>query len=439
MKRAALFARYFREFSTMPVKLTKRAIEALKPKSSPYEVRDSELKGLLVRIERGGTKTFWLRYAFGGKRSNRYKLGVFPNVSAEGARSLAKAASGDVAKGIDPAARKKEEKAKANKDRGSTLRIYLKEKYEPWARVHLKSADEQLTRIRSDFEKQLDKPLQTFNKKLIGELQQDWLAAGLKPRTVNRDLQRISGVLSRAVADEMIDTHPLKAGAVKPLKFDKKKIPRFLKPTEEAALRKALADREQRMRTERKQYNEWLADRQRELMPEHDGTYVDYLRPMALLALNCGLRRGELFNLTWDDIDSVTNTVTVRGEADDDGGEGSKSGQSRVVPLNAEAQSVIEGWRRPRAKGLVFPSPDTGKRFNNINKSWDGVRKAAGLPRLQLRWLRDTFASKLVQRGVPLFTVKELLGHEDLSTTMIYAFLQPANLQAAVALLDAAA
>jgi len=39
--------------------------------------------------------------------------------------------------------------------------------------------------------------------------------------------------------------------------------------------------------------------------------------------------------------------VTVRGEADDDGGEGSKSGQSRVVPLNAEAQSVIEGWRRP--------------------------------------------------------------------------------------------
>jgi len=245
----------------MPVKLTKRAIEALKPKSSPYEVRDSELKGLLVRIERGGTKTFWLRYdsAASVRIVTNWEYSLTYQLKAHAPSPKPHQAMWQRASIPRRARRKKKPKPIRIADRRCAS--ILKEKYEPWARVHLKSADEQLTRIRSDFEKQLDKPLQTFNKKLIGELQQDWLAAGLKPRTVNRDLQRISGVLSRAVADEMIDTHPLKAGAVKPLKFDKKKIPRFLKPTEEAALRKALADREQRMRTERKQYNEcWPTD-----------------------------------------------------------------------------------------------------------------------------------------------------------------------------------
>ena len=76
----------------------------------PYEVRDSELKGFLVRVEPGGAKTFFLDYRHAGRR-NRLKLGTYPNLSAEGARALAKAAAGDVAKGIDLQGRKKAEKA----------------------------------------------------------------------------------------------------------------------------------------------------------------------------------------------------------------------------------------------------------------------------------------------------------------------------------------
>jgi hypothetical protein len=46
----------------MPEKLTKRTVAALKPEAEPYEVRDTELKGFLVRVEAGGTKSYFLDY-----------------------------------------------------------------------------------------------------------------------------------------------------------------------------------------------------------------------------------------------------------------------------------------------------------------------------------------------------------------------------------------
>ena len=78
----------------MPSKLTTRTVQALQPRERPYEERDSELTGLLLRVQPSGLKTFWYAYAFAGKRANRYRLGAFPGISIEGARTLAKAAAG---------------------------------------------------------------------------------------------------------------------------------------------------------------------------------------------------------------------------------------------------------------------------------------------------------------------------------------------------------
>src|SRR5271169_6233924 len=89
---------------TMP-KLTKRAIDALSVRERPYDVRDEDLRGFLVRVEPSGRKSFFLDYRLRGKR-NRYRLGVYPNLSAEGARAIAQAIAGDVARGTDPQARR---------------------------------------------------------------------------------------------------------------------------------------------------------------------------------------------------------------------------------------------------------------------------------------------------------------------------------------------
>jgi site-specific recombinase XerD len=120
--------------------------------------------------------------------------------------------------------------------------------------------------------------------------------------------------------------------------------------------------------------------------------------------------------------------VTVRAES-------SKSGQTRRIPLNSEAVTVLTTWRKRQADAanhaLVFPGAD-GARLTNITKSWAGVVKLAKLQSFNFHDLRHSFASKLVQRGTDLNTVRELLGHSEIKTTLIYAHLADGNLRAAV-------
>lgn len=415
----------------------------------PYEVRDTECRGFCVRVEPTGTKTFWLTFSaakLGGKRGQRLFLGNADSRSVDSVRTDAVAAKGMLAKGVDPRAERKAERASADRRRLSTLRAYLDDKYSAWAMVNLKNAEVELRRVRSDFEHWLDTPLESIDEDAASQLQRQWLANGLKRSTINRDLVRLSGVMTQAVADGRLDRHPWKnatpgRAVFKQLKTDKRKVPRFLSPTEDVALREALVKRETRMREERRTFNAWREERGMTALPDY-GFYVDYLRPMLLLDLNTGLRKGELFNLHRDDVNLAAGVLTVQGDEDDDG-TGSKSGHSRVIPLNIEAASVLTAWLDQQQQidsDLVFPNPQTRERLNNIDKAWRKVRKDARLPtKVQLRHIRNTFASRLVQRGVPLFTVKELLGHADLSTTEIYAALAPGNFKSAVALLDATA
>ena len=408
----------------MPSKLTKSSVSALKPNGKPYERRDSVVKGFVVRVLPSGAKVFWLRYSFGGKRSCRFKLGVFGNVSVEGARALATTAAGEVAKGRDPQERKKAERVKAGRDRLTKLRNFLDDRFEPWAKAHMKSWAIQLKRIRSDFKDQLDQPMTDLHQVSVERIRQEWKKDGKQPRTINRDLQRLQSVLSRAVEAGVLDRHPFRG--LKPMKFDKTGRVRFLSAAEEIVLREALATREDRLRAERVRYNAWRVARQLDPMPERTGDLLDHLKPMVLTAVNTGMRRGELFSLQWSDVDLATKVVTVRAAS-------AKSGQTRRIPLNREAAAVLKAWRDRQidTTNLVFPGAD-GARLNNIAKSWGGVVTIAKISGFNFHDLRHTFASKLVQNGTDLNTVRTLLGHSEISTTLIYAHLAPDNLRAAV-------
>ena len=406
-------------------KLTKRAVEALEIRDRPYELRDPELRGFLVRVEMGGTKSFFLDYRLRGKR-NRHRLGSYPNLSAEGARGIAQAIAGDIARGIDPQARRKAEREDTERERHSTLRAFLDGRYEPWAQAHLKSATFQLARIRSDFADQLEEPLSAFHTFMIEGFRQRWKKAGMKPRSINRDIQRLQSVLSRAVEWGVLDRHPL--AGLKPLKADKTGRVRFLTADEEAALRKALTDRESQLREERIRFNSWLVARGKEPLPVRQGDNIDHLRPLVLLALNTGLRRGELLGLTWAAVNFGAKILTVVAET-------AKSGHTRRVPLNAEAFDVISIWHerqdKPASESPVFPGPD-GERMKRIDSAWRSLVKAARISDFRLHDCRHHFASKMVQAGVDLYTVKELLGHSEITMTERYAHLAPDNLRIAV-------
>jgi integrase len=142
------------------------------------------------------------------------------------------------------------------------------------------------------------------------------------------------------------------------------------------------------------------------------------LEPLVLLSINTGVRRGEAFNLTWADVDLKNKLITVEGDT-------SKSGQTRHIPLNREALDTLTNWKEQgEGKGFVFPGQN-GNRLDNVKKSWGNLLDLAKV--VSFRWhdLRHTFASKLVMAGVPLNTVRDLMGHSDIKMTLRYAHLAP--------------
>lgn len=413
----------------MPEKLTKEAVERLKSLAKPYDTRDTEIRGFLVRTQPSGAKAFYFDYrleGWPGSKRARYRLGSFPRLSAEGARTLAKRAAGDVARGIDPQARKKAEREKVARDRHSTLRAFLDDRYEPWARTHLKSATFQLARLRSDFAEQLGDPLQSFNPFKVEGLRQRWKKAGMQPRSINRDIQRLQSVLSRALEWGVLEKHPL--AGMKPLKADKTGRVRFLTAEEESALREALETREVRLRQARIRFNSHRVARGKSPLPEREGDCLDHLRPLTLLALNTGLRRGELLGLRWGAVNFPGKLLTVTAAT-------AKSGHTRRVPLNTQALEVLTTWHerqnKPKSDAVVFPGPK-GAPMKRIDSAWESLMKAAKLKDFRLHDCRHHFASKLVQAGVDLYTVKELLGHSEITMTERYSHLAPDNLRAAV-------
>lgn len=152
------------------------------------------------------------------------------------------------------------------------------------------------------------------------------------------------------------------------------------------------------------------------------------------MALNTGLRRGELLGLTWGDVDLLQSRLTVRGAS-------AKSGLTRYLPLNTEAVDVLRVWASTLPADTegatpVFPGPDGGPMFS-LKTAWQKVAKAAKLDGFTFHDLRHTFASKLVQAGVDLNTTRELLGHADIKMTLRYSHLAPEHRAAAVAKLVA--
>ncbi len=407
-------------------KLTKSIVAEALPQGKPYQIHDTELHGFLLRVEPSGSRSYYLEYRNAEGRRLRYRIGGYPGLDPDQARKLGKIAAGDVASGIDIQARKKEQRNDQELARRQTLRVFVNEQYEPWALAHLKSAVPLMERLRADFQAWLDKPMGSLNRWLIEGWRKKELARGVCAVTVNRSVQRLQGALSKAVEWGVIEMHPF--AGLKPLRTDRRGRVRFLSAEEEQRLREALIARETGLREARDRFNEWRAIRHKGPLPVRDAEFVDYIRPAVLLAMNTGLRRGELLGLKWTDIDLSAKLLTVVSA-------NSKNGQTRRIPLNREAADVLARWKaqqgREAADGYVFAA-QKGERILRIDAAWRTLRAAAQLADCRFHDLRHHFASRLVQEGTELNVVRELLGHADLQMVLRYAHLDPRNLAVAV-------
>jgi len=409
----------------MRLKFTKLMLERLAVQPRPYEAFDTELTGLVFRVEPTGKRTWYFAYRFGTVR-RRFRIGTYPAVTVEAARREATRLAGKVASNVDPQAEIAQLRVRAEQERVSTLKTFIDERYEPWAQVHLKTAKEQVERIRADFKPWMNRTLNGLAPFLIENWRREQLKRGKKAVTVNRDLQRLRALVAKAVEWRLIDAHPF--AGVKPLRVDNRGRVRYLTPAEEQSLRDALIQRETSLRDARRRFNAWRTQRGHKALPDRIGEFVDHVRPLTLLALNTGLRRGELLTLTWADVDLTARQLTVQGH-------NAKSAQTRNVPLNVEAHNVLTVWKQlhPAAgpDAWVF-SRSAGKAMTRIDNAWDTVTKLAGLENFRFHDCRHHFASKLVMAGVPLNTVRDLLGHASIDMTMKYAHLAPDTLAQAV-------
>jgi integrase len=156
--------------------------------------------------------------------------------------------------------------------------------------------------------------------------------------------------------------------------------------------------------------------------------------PIFFTFLNTGMRKGELLNLEWSDIDFDRRKVKVRVK---DGWTPKTS--EREIPINNQLLEVLKGLKEKRDKGpLVFPDEQGGIiTSNRLRIRLMSITKQCEFPDVtKLHTLRHTFASHLVMKGVDLPTVSKLMGHTDIDTTMIYSHLADSHVDKAVEKLE---
>lgn len=401
---------------------------AIKTATQGEELRDTEISGFILRSLATG-RFFYLNYRNRetGKRKN-VPIGRHGDITVSQAREAAQALAATVAMGKDPMEQRKENRQRIIREQQETLRAFLHDGYK--AVTPEATATAAIDRIEKHFPDLLDKRMSEITAWKIEQWKRAYPG---KPGGANRVLSSLRGVLTRAVKAGLLERSPMPE--VKKVKEDKNKKIRALSEEQEDALREALDRREEQQREERQRMIEHCKGRKREAPAPYTGTFIDHLKPMVILTLKTGMRRGEVFNLKVSDLDLKNRWLTVRGEGDDTT-TGSKTGQTRHIPLNDEALSVLVAWlNQTNNNGLVFPSPKTGGRFDNISSAWEKLREDAQLPEIRFHDLRHTFGTRLAHQRVDLVTIKDLMGHESLDTTARYLHTSNEIKRSAVALL----
>ncbi|QXE92451.1 site-specific integrase [Geomonas subterranea] len=400
----------------MKKKITLDFLKTLAPQEKLFRVYDTSIKGFVLRIQPTGTMTFYYEYRNAAGVNKSYKIGRLGDIKLAQARERAEEKSAEALLGIDVQAKKKSEKQQAKSNLYNTLSGFLDKKYEPWAMAELRTGKDVLDRIRRNFSHLLDRELQEIHAWDISKWRAEQMKKGKKPSTVNRDISCLYSALSRAVEWGVISIHPLEK--LKPIKTDSNGAIRYLSEDERTRLITALNEREAGLRAKRLTANKWRLERKLAPYPEiRTDDFADYLKPMVLVTLNTGLRRGELFSLRWEDVNFDVDSLTVHGVV-------AKNKTTRHIPLNETAKTTLKRWKEQTGKttGFVFGNKK-GERFDNIYSSWDSLVKYAAINNFRWHDMRHDFASKLVMAGVPLNTVRELLGHSDIRMTLRYAHL----------------
>jgi integrase len=155
-----------------------------------------------------------------------------------------------------------------------------------------------------------------------------------------------------------------------------------------------------------------------------------WLQEMIAFSINTGLRQGEILNLQWPQIDLFRKTMTILEQ---------KNKGKDTLPLNEKALEVLKAIAKVRhiKNNYVFYSANgTPIDASNLRRIFYSATRKAQIEDFHWHDLRHTFATRLVQAGVDIYTVQKLGRWKNISMVMRYAHHYPESLRAGIETLD---
>jgi site-specific recombinase XerD len=318
-----------------------------------------------------GSGIFWIRYVDQFGKLHREKVGP---------KSLAKAAY-----------RKRKTEIREGKFFPEKIQRRREMLFHDMAKLYLEEHAKVNKRSWKTDEERLKRLIERFgDRRLSGITRQDVerlravLAQELSHATVNRYMALLKTVFNKAIEWGKTKYNPVQG--IK--QFKETHRIRFLTDEEEERLEAVF----------HKEYWPWLE-----------------------VAFHTGMRRAEQFELSWENVNFQTRTLTIML---------SKHGEIRHIPMNDRVMEILRSLPSRLNSPWVFTSSngETPMDANNfVRRIFMPALRKAEIKDLRWHDLRHTFASRLVMDGADLRTVQELMGHKTIVMTMKYAHLSPGH------------
>lgn len=390
------------------VSWTINGVKALKPRTSRVRYYAKDLAGLYVAVTPAGNKTFYFAYQCPETRKSiEHKLGRFPTLQPGDAAKAATGFAAVVARGESPQVQARErerdaaaQEALAVQAEKYTLEYQLSNESSAWRRYvkirGVKRWEDTEKLLRKHFGHWLNTPFVQIKRSDLIEWVHEKLAEGkLKPGGINRPIKHFGSVLTRVRnADETFTHNPFQ-GLSEHLPKEPTSRVRYLSAEERKAFLKALENA------------------------------PDYMQLVCKVLMTTGMRKMELLGARWHQLQKDGDKhYLVLSEAQ------TKTDRARKVPIPSNVAKALLEWKlknKGRDSHYMFYSPTIkGVGLVNIQKQFQAILSEAGITDFRVHDLRHTAATQMLQDGVPVHIIADILGHSNITTTMTrYAHVIP--------------
>ena len=150
-----------------------------------------------------------------------------------------------------------------------------------------------------------------------------------------------------------------------------------------------------------------------------------HLENLIICALQTGMRRGEIFGLLKSCVDIENGYIELLK---------TKSGKARKIPISSKLKPILENALNDKTNNseYVFVNPETGTKYNDVKHAFSNLLMQAKIKNFRFHDFRHTVATRMVEAGIDLAVVQEILGHANIQTTMRYAHPVPERKKQAI-------